>query len=144
MARWYRTPLTLALVGFCWVASVQGQKACKQMNKQCEQFAPCCAEGQYCANNAFACMSSEGCDPEASYQGKGCTERPMCKSFKEEFNSPSALIDRYEYSGDPDAAKFWRQVRRFIRLYIVLNSGCMDLFTRNALFFSSSFVVSRG
>ncbi|KAJ3367807.1 hypothetical protein GGF31_007054 [Allomyces arbusculus] len=80
-------------------------------SKACDKWSPCCvpsANGAFCANQAWGCMESEGCDKDSSYN-KMCTPRPMCKSFREDFNSPASLIDKYNYTGDPDAVHFWRE-----------------------------------
>ncbi|KNE57637.1 hypothetical protein AMAG_04501 [Allomyces macrogynus ATCC 38327] len=82
--------------------------ACKALGKQCEQWSPCCM-GEYCMAQPFGCMESEGCNKDASFSGTPCTPRPMCKSFREDFNDPKALIDKYNYTGNPDDARFWRE-----------------------------------
>ncbi|KAI9217676.1 concanavalin A-like lectin/glucanase domain-containing protein [Blastocladiella britannica] len=78
----------------------------------CSQWSPCCATAGgtqgYCFNQPWACMTSEGCIPDSTF-GKKCTPVPMCKSFREEFNDPKVLIDRYNYTNPDGAAKVWRQ-----------------------------------
>ncbi|KAJ3363727.1 hypothetical protein GGF31_000884 [Allomyces arbusculus] len=90
------------------LAPAADASACKALGKQCEQWSPCCM-GDYCMAQPFGCMESEGCNKDASYPGTPCTPRPMCKSFREDFNDPKALIDKYNYTGNPDDARFWRE-----------------------------------
>ncbi|KNE58052.1 hypothetical protein AMAG_04876 [Allomyces macrogynus ATCC 38327] len=82
--------------------------ACPGTGKQCEKWAPCCAQN-YCVAQPWGCMTSEGCNADASFAKSSCTPRPMCKSFRENFDSPDALINKYNYTGKPDAAHFWRE-----------------------------------
>ncbi|KAI9159446.1 putative glycosidase CRH2 [Blastocladiella emersonii ATCC 22665] len=78
----------------------------KRCPKACDQWSPCCVQG-YCVNKPFACMTSEGCVPDQTFGGK-CTPIPMCKSFREDFNDASVLIDKYDMQ-TPDQARMWRE-----------------------------------
>ncbi|KAL7753059.1 putative glycosidase CRH2 [Sorochytrium milnesiophthora] len=77
-----------------------------QSGKQCDQYAPCCGQGGYCYNTSWTCLKSEQCDVSASYQN-ACIDKPMCKSFREEFDNATHLVNKYSYAGNPDDQPFW-------------------------------------
>ncbi|KAL7753057.1 putative glycosidase CRH2 [Sorochytrium milnesiophthora] len=101
-----RLPHAVLAVALLLLGTVQAS-ICQQAGRQCDRFNPCCGNGGYCFNSPWACLQTEGCDQNASFPLAGCVPPPRCRSFREDFNNPSALVNKTDYSGYPDAAHFW-------------------------------------
>ncbi|KAI9142591.1 concanavalin A-like lectin/glucanase domain-containing protein [Paraphysoderma sedebokerense] len=98
------------LLASCLLSLASAQNnICPNAKKQCDQFSPCCNSGGWCANEVSACLLTEGCNQAASYKGESCVGKPMCKSYKEDFNDAGVLVSRYKYAGDPDKERLWME-----------------------------------
>ncbi|KAJ1514497.1 hypothetical protein HMI54_009619 [Coelomomyces lativittatus] len=85
---------------------------CAQYGDRCPEYLPFCNKGGYCTKDAIDAFLSQGCNPDASFSNS-CVPDAQCKSFKEDFNDASSIVERKAYSGDPDKQAFYSDYDNF-------------------------------
>lgn len=89
-------PLVLLLIAFSEAIGCQRYNG----GSNCPAHAPCCQSG-WCSNAQSFCSIALGCQPENSFSPNTCLPLPQCSSFHENFDDPSSVIPKSDFSGDP-------------------------------------------